>query len=167
MLVLQLSDYVCVLVTTVSPAEWFMDSRWPDGTIGGTYERQLANTIERYMLGGDAGSCYHYCSHLFYVASWLVSKLATGTLHCQQPRVILVTAGSTDITRTRILTNRRTTLMCDRSWKLTTHCDSVQCIVFTVRPPTDRLSTRFHSNQRQQRRFRRRSKLFLTRPVGR
>jgi len=43
--------------TRVGPTNHFLD--------GCTYGRQLANAIERSVLGSDAGCRYHYCSNLF------------------------------------------------------------------------------------------------------
>ena len=45
----------------------FMGQSHEDMLFGGIYVRHLANTIERYVLGGDAGCRYHNCSHLYTV----------------------------------------------------------------------------------------------------
>ena len=63
---------VCALVMTASPAKTAEPITMPLGVLscvglryrvldGGAYGRHLANTIEHYVLGGDAGCRYHNC----------------------------------------------------------------------------------------------------------
>jgi len=41
---------------------------------GATYGRHVANTIERSVVGGDAGCCYSFCSDLLKLTFIIIGQ---------------------------------------------------------------------------------------------